>query len=217
MISRNLFDAIDQFHKFATSPSFPDILKELSSLETFKDRIEFAEKHLEHLSSGSSRLIYKTPEGQVLKLAKNERGIAQNIAEANPKMISKFINKTLKADKNGVWKISPYLEKITEKQFEEMVGVPFKDFSEAISYGLQDVSGNSHQKPKGFQAVSETEFYQELVSIGKKFHLMGGDLGRISSMGKEEDHPVLLDTGLTRQIYDQYYDTGRKTKSTKSK
>jgi hypothetical protein len=217
MISQDLLQAIDRFHKFATSIPLPEILKELSSLETFKDRVAYAEKHLKHLSSGSSRVIYITSDNQVLKLAKNERGIAQNIAEGNPKMVSKYINKTTKQDKDGIWKISPFLDKITEKEFQQMVGIPFKHFSEAISYGLQDVSGNSHPKPEGFEAVAKTDLYQELVEIGERFHLMGGDLGRVSSWGREDDHPVLLDAGLNRQIYDFYYDTGRKAKSTKSK
>src|ERR1700678_1914361 len=134
MIPKDLLQAIDRFHKFATATSLPEILKELSSLETFKDRVAYAEKHLKHLSSGSSRVIYITPDQQVLKLAKNERGIAQNIAEGNPKMVSKYINKTTKQDKDGIWKISPFLDKITEKEFQEMVGIPFKHFSEAISY-----------------------------------------------------------------------------------
>ena len=205
MIPQDLLRAINQFHKFATSTPLPEILKELSSLETFKDRVDYAEKHLKHLSSGSSRVIYTTPDDQVLKLAKNERGIAQNKAEGNPKMVSKYINKTLKQDKDGIWKISPFLDKITEKEFEELVGVPFKDFSEAISYGLQDVSGNSHEKPKGFEKVEKTEIYKELISIGKKWDLMPGDIGRVSSWGVVDGHPILLDAGLTSAIYKKYY------------
>jgi hypothetical protein len=204
---------IDLFHKLATSPSEGDILSELSKLETFKDRVSYAEKHLKHLSSGSSRVIYITPSDEVLKLAKNERGIAQNRVEGNPKMTSKFINKTLKQDKDGIWKISPFLDKITEKEFEELVKVPFKEFAEAISYGLQDVSGNSHDKPKGFSDVSKTELYRELITIGKKFQLLGGDIGRISSWGVNDGIPCLLDAGLTKSIYDQYYSSDEPSNS----
>lgn len=221
----NLPFLIDRFYKLSlANEKMAELLSQLSALETFKDRLDFAEKRFERLSSGSSRVIFTfagSSGKEVLKLAKNKRGIAQNLVEGNPKMKNKFINTTLKMDKQGLWKTSPYLEELSEKDFEEMIGVPFKDFGEAISYGLQSVSGNKHEKPKGFEAVKETEIYKELVKMGKEFSLMGGDIGRISSFKQAEGHPVLVDAGLNREIYDQFYDreTGQpvSSKSTKSK
>lgn len=182
------------------------VLKELSRLETFKERVDYAEQHLKHLSSGSSRVIYVMDDGVVLKLAKNKKGLAQNKAEANPEIKSKYINKTLAADKDGIWKTSPYLEKITEKDFEELTGINFKDFGAALSYGLQDVAGDSEEKPKGFGEIAKSEIYKDLVAIGKKWDLMPGDLERISSWCKDKDHPVVVDIGLTRKIFDEFYE-----------
>ena len=51
--------------------------------------MEYAEANLQHISSGSSRVIYKSGD-KAIKLAKNDRGVAQNKAEANPKMKSKI-------------------------------------------------------------------------------------------------------------------------------
>src|ERR1019366_5079042 len=56
----NLISQIDFFFKAASDSLF----KELSSLETFEDRVAFAEKHFEHLSSGSSRVIYTIGTGK---------------------------------------------------------------------------------------------------------------------------------------------------------
>jgi hypothetical protein len=184
------------------------ILKNLSKLETFKARVDYAEKNLKHLSSGSSRVIYVLPDKTVLKLAKNDRGVAQNKVESEPGMKSKYINKTLKADKDGVWRISPFLDKITEKEFEKMTGVSFKDFGEALGYGLKSVSDNSDKKkPDDFEDISKLDIYKELVEIGKKYELLPGDLERISSWGQVDDHPIVLDAGLTRDIYDEFYET----------
>lgn len=221
-----LLQYIDLFHKLAhteAKDNLDDLLSELSFLKTFKDRVAFAEKHFEHLSSGSARVVFKIKhdgKDAVLKLAKNERGLAQNIAEANPEMKSPYINETIRADKNGIWKISPFLQKITEKEFENLSGVPFKDFSEAISYGLQNISGNKHSKPKNFDKVKESDVYKELVKLGNRFHLLGGDMGRISSWAVRDKHPVLIDAGLTSEIYNEFYDksTGTLTSSkTRSK
>lgn len=204
---------IDTFFKLATesekvpeaSKDISTILKTLAQLETFKARVDYAEKCLDHLSSGSSRVIYTMPGGkEVMKLAKNDRGVAQNIAESKVK--SKYVNKTTKSDPDGVWKLSPFLEKVTEKEFEKMVDCSFEDFGEAVRYGLRDISSNDIKKPKNFENVEKLEIYKEIISVAKKHDLMPGDLARISSFGKIDGHPIILDAGLTREIYDKYYE-----------
>ena len=182
------------------------ILSQLSKLEHFKDRIEYAEKHIEHLSSGSARIIYKLPNGQVLKLAKNKKGLAQNKVESDPDMKSKYVNSTISADRRGYWRVAPFLEKITEKDFEQMTGIDFKQFGDALRYGLRDLSNGEHEKPVNFEQIVKTELFQDLVRLSKKFRVLPGDLARISSWAKKDGHPMVLDMGLTREIYDTYYD-----------
>lgn len=187
----------------ADSKDAATILKNLSSIETFTDRNAYAERNLDHMSSGSSRLIYSLGKGLVLKLAKNEKGIAQNKAEANPKIKSKYVNPTLKADKDGLWKISPKLEKITEKEFEELTDINFKDFGEAISYGVD----KDEKKPEHFEEISKSDLYKEMIRLNKEFDILMGDVERISSWGVKDNCPVLLDTGLTSSIFNLYYDS----------
>jgi hypothetical protein len=193
---------LSKINRFATT----NILQQLSSLETFKDRIDFAEKHLAHLSSGSSRIIYLTDDKQVLKLAKNERGIAQNKVES--KIKSSFVNETTKSDKNGIWKLSPYCDKITEKDFEKLTNVSFKEFGQAIEHGISD-----EKKPKDFDKISKSDIYKEIIRLNKEYKLLPGDLIRISSWGVNKGVPVLLDAGLTRNVYDEFYTTKEKTKT----
>lgn len=188
------------------SDDLSDILNHLDQLDTYSDRKEYAEKHLEHLSSGSSRIVYRTDDGKIIKLAKNEKGIAQNRAEANPKMKSDFINPIIKHSKKYFWLMTHYLEKITEADFKKMTGLDFEDFGNSIRFGLKDVSDNSEKKPKDFSEVSKSKIYKEMIRLGTQFQLMPGDLARISSWGEKDNHPVLIDAGLTKQVYDDYYD-----------
>ena len=195
------------FYKLATSEDSSAVLKELESLDTHTARKEYAEKHLEHLSSGSSRIVYKTPKGTILKLAKNDKGIAQNKAEANPKMKSKYLNEIVGHAPNYVWIETHYLEKITTKQFEEMTGLKFDDFGESIRYGLKKVSGNTDlEKPENFEKVEKSDIYKEMHHIGTEFKLMPGDLARISSWGVKDKHPVLIDAGLTADVFEKFYE-----------
>lgn len=181
------------------------ILKNLEKLETFAARVKYAEKNLKRLGAGSSRVVFVLPDENILKLAKNDRGIEQNEVESNPKMKSKILNKILGKAKNHAWIITQYLDKIKEKEFEEMTGINFKDFGSAISYGLQDVADTTRKKPKCFDEVSDSFVYKELERLGEKFSLLPGDMIRISSWGCRDGHPVLIDAGLTKAIFDKYY------------
>lgn len=183
------------------------ILKNLSDLETHQARKKYAEKNLKHLSSGSSRIVYKASDGTIIKLAKNDKGLAQNEAESNPKMKSKFLNKVIDYSKNYAWMQTHFLEKIKVGDFKEMTGLDFNDFGDSISYGLKNISGNSDKnKPESFDEVSKSEIYKEMEKIGKKFKLMPGDLSRISSWGTKDGQPILIDAGLTKNIYEDFYE-----------
>jgi len=215
MNSNKLLRLANYFYSLATAEELPanskdldTVLENLENLENYSSRKEYAEKNLKHLSSGSSRIVYLTPDDTIIKLAKNEKGIAQNKAECNPKMKSKFLNKVIGHAKDYSWMRTEYLEKITAKEFEKMTGLNFDDFSEAISYGLKNVSGNTdREKPENFAKVEKSEIYKELKKIGDEFELMPGDLGRISSWGTREGRPILIDAGLTKDVYAKYYDS----------
>lgn len=205
----------DTFCSLATGEELPEdssdisiVLKNLEELETYNARKKYAEKNLKHLSSGSSRIVYLSPDKTIIKLAKNDKGIAQNKAESNPKMKSKFLNKILKHAKNHAWLETHYLDKITTKDFEEMTGLDFDDFGEAIRYGLKNVSGNKdREKPEDFDKIEKSEIYKELKDVGEEFKLMPGDLARISSWGKKDGNPVLIDAGLTKDVFEEFYES----------
>jgi hypothetical protein len=210
-MNKNIPDRLLKFSSYflrlAEKESLSTILKNIEEMDTYSARKEYAEKKLSHLSSGSSRIVYLTPGKTIVKLAKNDKGIAQNKAEANPKMKSKFLNKILSSANNCAWIEVPYLEKITEKQFEEMTGLKFDDFGESIRYGLRDVSGNTDkEKPDNFAEVEESDIYREMKDIGEKFKLMPGDLARISSWGVKDGKPVLIDAGLTADVFEDFYE-----------
>lgn len=183
------------------------ILKNIENLETYSARKKYAERNLKHLSSGSSRIIYLTPQKTIIKLAKNDKGIAQNKAESNPAMKSKFINKTIRKSKNFSWIETYYLDKINAKEFKKLTDLDFDDFGDSVRYGLRNNSGSKKEKPDNFEDVAKSEIYKEIVDIGKKFKLMGGDIARESSWGKKDGHPVLIDAGLTKEIFEEFYES----------
>jgi hypothetical protein len=204
----------NMFYSLAAAEELPPnsddlktVLRNLEELETYNARKKYAENNLSHLSSGSSRIVYLTPGKTIIKLAKNDRGIAQNETEANPKMKSKYLNPLISSADNCAWIETHYLDKITEKEFEDMTGFDFEEFGSALRYGLKDVSGNSgKEKPKNFDKISKSDIYKELQDVGGRFKLMPGDLARISSWGTKDKRPVLIDAGLTKDVFADFYE-----------
>jgi len=204
----------NMFYSLAAGEELPQdssdlkvVLSNIEKLETYNARKKYAERNLEHLSSGSARIVYLTPDKTIVKLAKNDKGIAQNKAESNPKMKSSYLNKIISCAKNYAWCETHYLDKITEKDFEKMTGLDFEEFGDAIRYGLKEMSGNTDKKkPKNFDEVSKSDIYKEMKDIGQKFKLLPGDMARISSWGTKDGKPILIDAGLTRDIFEEFYE-----------
>lgn len=215
MNSKRILKFANIFYSLAVKEELPDnskdlktILKNLESLKTFHARKKYAEANLKKLSSGSSRIVYLTPKETVVKLAKNNKGLAQNKEESNPKIKSKYINKILNCAKNDSWIEVPFLKKINEKQFKNITGFSFEDFKNSVRYGLKSVSGKlDKEKPTCFEKISKEHLYKEIVEIGKIHKLMPGDLTKISSWGVRDNIPVLIDTGLTQKVYEDFYES----------
>jgi hypothetical protein len=221
MNANKLLRFANMFYSLATGEEVPadtrdykTILTNLAKLETYQARKQYAENNLKHLSSGSSRIVYLSPDKTILKMAKNDKGIAQNKAESNPDMKSKFLNETIKHAPNYAWMETHYLDKISKPEFEDMTDLKFDDFGESISYALKNVSENTElKKPPNFEKVEKSEIYKELKRIGEKFKLMPGDLARISSWGTKDGRPVLIDAGLTADVFADYYEDDSKSTS----
>lgn len=192
----------------ANSKNLKTILSNIDKLETYKARIDYCEKNLKHLSSGSSRIVFSTPKNTVIKLAKNDKGIAQNKAECNSKMKSKYLNKILDCGKDYKWIEVEFLEKITESEFEEMTGINFKTFGACLKYLCEKSSG---KKPKDFEECKDSEVIKEMVRLCKDFDLLYGDIERISSWGHKNNVPILIDSGLTGKVFSTYYDSSSKS------
>ena len=58
-------------------------MEEFKSIRSFADRVKYCEQRLKKLGAGSSRRVYQIDNEKCLKLAKNGKGIGQNIEEIN--------------------------------------------------------------------------------------------------------------------------------------
>ena len=56
-------------------------MEEFKTLTTFAQRIKYCSARLPRIGAGSSRIVFQIDDEKCLKLAKNQKGIAQNEAE----------------------------------------------------------------------------------------------------------------------------------------
>ena len=177
-------------------------LAKIEKLETYDERKEFAKYYFNKLGEGSSRIVYIIDKNRLLKLAKNDKGIAQNKAECDHSRKSKIFNKILKKSKKYSYIIVENLKKLTEKRFKKLTGFTFKSFEKSFDYKM----GSSEDEPKDYDDISKKWFFKELIKVCENYSLVTGDLTKISSFGERNGKIILIDSGLTKKIYNDFYE-----------
>ena len=108
------------------------------SLKSFNKRVQYCEQHLTRISSGSSRIVYLVDDDKVLKLAKNQKGIAQNNVEislGNERYYTCFAD-VYDYDNNGLWLEMEYCRKAKKSDLKEQnkIITAFKTITTAEDY-----------------------------------------------------------------------------------
>ena len=193
----------------------------LKSLKTFRDRKNYCDKYLGfNVGSGSSRLVYQLDDEKVLKLAKNEKGIAQNeeeyyfgqekFVDVTPHIFNEMCDLV-----NFTFIVSEYVLPAKEKDFMELYGINFKTFISVINtvnvwYGGKRYLGTKVLSDEEMEYLQEENSdIKEFVDYVSNYQPPIGDMLRLTNYGMvmREGSPqiVLLDSGLTDEIYNKYY------------
>lgn len=208
-MSRSLGKKCLLFNKLATHlfivKNNDPILSKLSETDSFDKRVAIASDEFDKIGEGSSRIVFQLSEDLVIKIAKNPKGLAQNKEETKPELQTKITNHVLASDSEGKWIIQRFAEKLNKKRFEEISGVDFDDLGESLHYKFNNDS-DDYKKPKTYDQIIESPIFNELMGLIIKNDLQIGDLSRIESWGEIDESPVIMDYGLSRDIYDKFYD-----------
>lgn len=184
------------------------------SLKTFKDRINYCQEHLKRISSGTSRIVYMIDEQKVLKLAKNNKGILQNeieIEHSGYYDLEDIVAKVFEYHDKGLWVEMELARKLTPKKFMEIMGFAFDDYAITLRIVDDEYKGKKSylSKPKDYEAIIDHSFVNDVTSYMHGYDSPVGDLARMTSYGvvnrNGKDVVVLIDYGLTWDIYNTYY------------
>ena len=99
----------------------------------FAKKVQYCREHLGNpVGNGSSRMVFDAGGGKVLKLAKNKKGLAQNLVEiqnSNDYLNNDMYPKVFEADEeNGTYIIAEFAEKAKKSQFKQRIGVTYDEF-----------------------------------------------------------------------------------------
>lgn len=176
----------------------------------FKGMVDYALERSKSLGEGSARVAfnikYKGRE-TALKIAKNQKGIAQNVQEIlylNDKNIKKLnitiplIDYDTTSDKAN-WLHTEKADKIYDSDFEKEIGLPLRD---AILYINRDINppklslGSKLQGRRGEKIKKDSPIVKAIYKLLTDFPEIGhGDLARIQNWGMYKGRPVILDIG----------------------
>lgn len=134
-----------------------------------------------YIGSGSGRKVFDLENGYVVKIAKNQAGIAQNRTEYQISF----------HDNSGL--------------FAEVIQVS-NDFIFLIMEKAKKIDNFSYIC-KYFNIKNNRELanLSELQNIHKKYNLLWSDLFRKSSWGILDGKPVIIDYGYTKAVAQRYY------------
>jgi hypothetical protein len=222
MMSVSLFKRCHEFQKLAEKVSIVEntepFLQRLSSL-SFKEAIKFCDEHCEKkLGEGSSRAAYMLNDDLMLKVAFNPKGNAQCKVEANISALQfPCVNNALVADPEGRWIIFQATEKVTEKRFKELTGMSFGHFTDTLFYKFNNES-DEWSKPKEYDEIVKNPFFLCVSNLTFECDEQIGDIAKISSFGERNGKILIVDGGLSRDVFEEFYagDSSSSVKSTET-
>lgn len=204
-------------------------MEEFKSIRSFADRVKYCEQRLKKLGAGTSRRVYQIDNEKCLKLAKNGKGIGQNIEEinlGNDIYAGNCFAKVYDYDPNGLFVEMELARKAKESDFERLVGIPFDCYCDLIvRTAITYLPNNCQSRGWVNNAMEDTynyvmdniddfEFINEVIEYMCNFQVKAyGDLQRISSYGvvrrNGAEEMVIIDFGLTEDVYNKYYRKSR--------
>lgn len=175
-----------------------------SSLFSLDEMLSYARRHLSVLGEGSSRVSFNY-DGKCLKVLKSMDLVSQNITEYSIYHSGMFLDilpKVFDYDvDNNRWILFELARPVSLEYFVDRYGGEIKKCSMLNDF-------------RDLFSIPEDSLIRDLKYMTRMFNLGWGDFLRASSFGLVdrggEDRLVLLDFGLTADLYYSYYKDKKK-------
>jgi hypothetical protein len=192
-------------------------MEAFKKLPSFAKRVKYAQEKLGKLGTGSARIVFSVDENTVMKLAKNPKGLAQNSVEIDigTKDWYDCVVKVFDFDSDNLWLEAEKAKRVTKPEFKKIVGYNFDTWTTVLYFKIKQIKdgvGYYILNEPLAKEIMEGEYFNEIVEMSANWDIEPGDFRRISSWGmvNRGGAPVLviIDVGLTNQVYKDYYYQG---------
>ncbi len=193
---------------------------------TFKSRLNYALERAKKLGTGSSRvatIIEYQGRPTVLKIAKNQKGLAQNSVEAD--ILSDGYASQIgimipiidydEQNREPTWIHTELATKANERQLCNLMKCnslgSLVRYANAIAGKYRNVTAQSYQEEMINGGKSEqdieimTEYANKLADLANSFDVELADFGRAANWGIYNGQPVVVDAGFNSNVMNQYY------------
>ena len=190
-------------------------MEHFKTLTNFNQRIKYCNEHLTKISSGSSRIVYKIDDTKVLKLAKNKKGLAQCAIEiqwGGDNYFDEILARTIEYHPDDLWVEMELARKVKKSDFQVLEDINFDEFGKYLKNF--ELENNGKRPFYGMtdawkETLNENQFTQTICEVMMNTDSPSGDLMRLNSYGivNRDGHDiiVLIDFGLTNDVYQEYY------------
>jgi hypothetical protein len=189
-------------------------MDDFNVIPTYKGKFRYANERLTKLAAGSARIIFKIDDEKVLKLAKNEKGLAQNNVETdgylrNHPITAHVFDYDDKHDR-PFWLEMEYAKKVTPKRFQQLTGFTLEEVRDVLWSHSGKKSLFAPATSELMDKAKNNEWMNDLLDMCINMGMsMPGDFDRPSTYGEvvRDGKPaiVVIDFGLTDTVYGEYY------------
>ena len=199
-------------------------MRELKALKSYAARVAYCNQKLQKLGAGSSRVVFAVDDEKVLKVAKNQKGLAQNQEEMQGWRQNYYdcFAKVYDASEDGIFLEMQAARRAKNSDFKRLTGYGFDVMCAWVEYtaSLYLPINKQPYRDRKFDALFNSDEWSDGLD---NYNLFGrihsylcdtctrsyGDYCRLSSWGvvseNGEEKLVLIDFGLTDEIFDTFY------------
>jgi hypothetical protein len=164
------------------------------------------------MGQGHGRTVYRAGNGLVLKVAKNQGGIAQNQTEVAACGSSDLFPQIKEAAPQGFWVLTEEAEPMTRVKFRELTGMGWGDFMSAVGGAFpkklnkqKTSDGEIQNNRNNYEKHYTNPFFRKILSAINDCKYEPGDISKLDSWGVIDGRPVIIDSGFTEAVQQTHY------------
>ena len=205
-----LFEAMDDIFNY----------DELKSINSYSGKVKYCKEHLGMpIGNGSSRICFQIDDEWILKLAKNDKGIAQNEVEGQADYykdslcIFPLVDYENSDTENYTFIISEYVLPAKAKDFIVCLDVTFNGWvnfvMQSASQYMRYMNGTFMSWEQFEQMIEENDTWRDLNEYLTNYQIPVGDICRLANLGMvlrdNEPQIVILDSGYNDEVAKNFY------------